>query len=225
MFLYQFVRQCRRSRSRPLRRRPTFVHTITFYPFFGFLSFLHDCWPWPTVYMFRFWSIFLVMLTLNCPGQIWNLLYLNQNWSDCHETESKHIDWSLGLNVTIGFDLGNDLDLEFSRSNMEFSISHETKSKHIDWILGLKYGHQVWPWPWSWSWSFKVKYWVYYISTKRGTIATKQKANISIELHASNATNGFKLGHALDLWISKVKCDLDLCPHACPWAKCSMIKF
>ena len=25
--------------------------------------------------------------------------------------------------VTIGFDLGHDLDLEFSRSNMEFAIS------------------------------------------------------------------------------------------------------
>ena len=31
-------------------------------------------------------------LTLNFQGQIWNLLYLNQKWSDCHETKSKHID-------------------------------------------------------------------------------------------------------------------------------------
>ena len=28
-----------------------------------------------------------------------------------------------GSNVTIGFDLGHDLDLDFSRSNMEFAIS------------------------------------------------------------------------------------------------------
>ena len=28
-----------------------------------------------------------------------------------------------GSNVTIGFDLGHDLDLEFSRSNVEFAIS------------------------------------------------------------------------------------------------------
>ena len=31
-------------------------------------------------------------LTLNFQGQIWNLLYLNQKWSDCHEIKSKHID-------------------------------------------------------------------------------------------------------------------------------------
>ena len=42
-------------------------------------------------------------LTLNFQGQIWNLLYLSQKWSDCHETISKHIDWPPGL--TNGFDL------------------------------------------------------------------------------------------------------------------------
>ena len=36
-------------------------------------------------------------LTLNFQGQIWNWLYLSQKWSDCHETKSKHIDWTLGL--------------------------------------------------------------------------------------------------------------------------------
>ena len=36
-------------------------------------------------------------LTLNFQGQIWNLQYLRQKWSDWHETKSKHIDWSLGL--------------------------------------------------------------------------------------------------------------------------------
>ena len=110
-------------------------------------------------------------LTLNFRGQIQNLLYLSQKWSDCHVTKSKHINWTLGLkcdhrvwpwpwpwpwifkvkyricyisakngqiatkrkasisielygsNVTIGFDLGHDLDLEFSSSNPEFAIS------------------------------------------------------------------------------------------------------
>ena len=36
-------------------------------------------------------------LTLNFQGQIWNLLYLNQKWSDCHETKRKHIVWPPGL--------------------------------------------------------------------------------------------------------------------------------
>ena len=36
-------------------------------------------------------------LTLNFQGQIWNSLYLSQKWCDCHETKSKHINWSQGL--------------------------------------------------------------------------------------------------------------------------------
>ena len=134
--------------------------------------------------------------------------------------------------MTIGFDLGHDLDLKFSRSNIEFAISqpkwsdcHETKSKHIDWTLGLKCDHRVWPWPWPWPWIFKVKYGICYISAKSGPIATKRKANILIELQASNMTNGFKLDHNLDLWILKVKRDLDLWPHTWPWPRIFMVKF
>ena len=137
--------------------------------------------------------------------------------------------------MTIEFDLGHNLDLEFSRSNIELAISqpkmmrwpqnekqtyrlisrpqmwpsgltlattltlnfkgqmrnwlyicqkwsdcHETKSKHISWTLGLKCDHQIWPWPWPWPWIIKVKYEIYYISSKSGPIAMKQKANISI---------------------------------------------
>ena len=124
-------------------------------------------------------------LTLNFQGQIQNLLYLSQKWSDCHET----------------------------------------KSKHIDWTLGLKCDHRVWLWPWRWPWIFKVKYRICYISAKNGPIASKRKANISIELQASNLTNGFELDHNLDLWILKVKCDLDLWPHRWPWPWIFMVKF
>ena len=112
---------------------------------------------------------------------------------------------------------------------MEFAISqkwsdyHETYSKHIGWTLGLKCDHQ----PWPWSWIFKVKYGIcyMYISTKSGPVAMKQKANISIEPQASNMTNGFDLGHDLNFWIFKVKCDLNLWPHAWPWPRIFMVKF
>ena len=80
--------------------------------------------------------------------------------------------------MTIGFDLGHDLDLEFSRSNMEFP-----------------------------------------------PIAMKWKANILIELQASNVTNGFNLDHNLDLWTLKVKCVLDLWPHTWPWPWIFIVKF
>ena len=83
------------------------------------------------------------------------------------------------------------------------------KRKHIDWILGLKCDHRVWPWPWPWPWIFKVKYGISCISAKSGLIAKKRKANLSIELQASNVTNGFELNQNLDLCILKVKRDLD----------------
>ena len=47
--------------------------------------------------------------------------------------------------------------------------------------------------------NFKVKYEICYISAKNVPIATNKKANISIELKASNVTMGFDLGHDLDL--------------------------
>ena len=143
----------------------------------------------PVDYLIRFWAIFVVTLTYIFQGQIWNLLYLSQKWSDCHETKSKHIDWTLGLKcdhwvVTLAMTL--TLNFQGQIYNLlylsqKWSDCHETKSKHIDWILGLKCDHQVWPWPWPWPWIFKVKYIICYISAKNGPIATKRKANISIE--------------------------------------------
>ena len=72
--------------------------------------------------MQKFWSIFwisvilgmIVALTYRLPDyiltdfhcdldlensnmEIWNLLYISQKCSNCHEMKSKHIDWALGL--------------------------------------------------------------------------------------------------------------------------------
>ena len=90
-----------------------------------FISFIfwYDCWPWPIEYLIRFWSIFVVTLTLDLQGQKWNLLYLRQKWSDCHETKSKHIDWTLGFKCDHQVWPWSWPYLEFSRSNMEFAIS------------------------------------------------------------------------------------------------------
>ena len=108
---------------------------------------------WPSVLTLA------MTLTLNFQGQILNSLYLSQKWSDCHETKSKHINWS----------------------------------------QDLKCDHRVWPWTWPWPWIFKVKYGIGYISAKNGPIATKRKANTSIELLVSNVTIRFDLGCDLDL--------------------------
>ena len=186
-------------------------------------------------------------LTLNFQGQIWNLLYLSQKWSDCHETKGKHIDWTLGLkcdhqlwpwpwlwpwilkvkygicyisakngaiamklkanisidlktsNVTIiRFDLGHDLDLEFSRSKMELPISlpkmvplprkekqtHRLKSRPKMWPSDLTLAVTL-------TLNFQGQYEICYISTKSGPIAMKRKANISF----------WTLGLKCDQWV------------------------
>ena len=172
MFLYRFVRRRRRRRSR--RRRPqTFIHPITFEQLFGFLSFWHDCWPWPIDYLIRFWSIFVVTITLNFQGQIWNLLYLSQNFSIATKRKANISIELWASNATIGFDLDLDHDLEFSRSNMEFVISQPKTAwlprnkKQTYWLNSRpQMWPWVWPWPWPWPWVFKVKYGIYYISIK-----------------------------------------------------------
>ena len=84
-----------RAASRSVKQ--TNIFSKLFNSFSDFFHFWHDCWPWPIDYLIRFWSIFVVTLSLNCEGQIWNLLCLSQKWSDCHETKCKHIDWTPGL--------------------------------------------------------------------------------------------------------------------------------
>ena len=102
----------------------------------------------PIDYLIRFWLIFVVTLTLNFQGQIWSLLYLSQNAT----TPKANILTELkASNVIIRFDLGHDLDLQFSRSNMEFAISqpkvvwlpqnekltHRLNSRPQMWPMGL----------------------------------------------------------------------------------------
>ena len=65
--------------------------------FSDFFYFWQDWWTWPINYLIRFWSIFVVILTLNFQGKIWNPLYLDPKRSDCLKTKSKHIDWTLCL--------------------------------------------------------------------------------------------------------------------------------
>ena len=103
-------------------------------------------------------------LTLNFQGQIWNLLYLSQKWSDCHETKSKHIDWiprpqmrpsglTLAMTLTLNFQgqIWNFLYL----SQNGFDLHH-----NLDlWILKVKRDLDLWPHTWPWPWIFMVKFW------------------------------------------------------------------
>ena len=133
---------------------------------------------------------------MGLQGQIWNLLYLSQKWFDCHETKNKHINWTLCLkwdHQVWPWPWSWPLNFQCQILNLlhlsqKWCDWHEMKSKYINWNLGLKWDQWVWPWPWPWP----VKYGICYISAKNGLIATKQKANISIELQASNVTMTLK---------------------------------
>ena len=59
-------------------------------------------------------------LTLHFEGLIWNLLYLSQNWSDCHETKSNYISIELQM--------------------WPFSLT-------LAMTLTLNFQGQIWPWP------------------------------------------------------------------------------
>ena len=113
-------------------------------------------WPWPWTWIFKV---------------EYRICYISaKKWSDCHE--SKHIDWTLGLKCDHRFDLGHDLDFEFSKSNKEFAIPqpkwsdcHKTKSKHIHGTPALKCDQWVWPWPLSWPLNFHGQMWPWPLTT------------------------------------------------------------
>ena len=227
MFLYRFVRRRRRRRRR--RQPQILVHAITFEQLFGFLSFLAQ----------------LLALTCRLPDYILvhfrrdldldfsrsnmefaisqpKLVRLPRNEKQTYRLNSRAQMWPSGLTLAMTLTLNFQGQIwNFLYLSQKWPDCHETKRKHIDWTLGLKCVHRVWPWPWPWPWIFKVKYGISYISAKRGPIAMKRTANISTEIQASNVTNGFQL----DLWILKVKCDLELWPHTWPWPWIFMVKF
>ena len=64
-----------------------------------------------------------VTLTLNFTGQMWNLLYLSQKFPIAKKQKANISIELYASNVTIGFDLGHDLDYKFSRANLAFAVS------------------------------------------------------------------------------------------------------
>ena len=131
----------------------------------------------------NFWTTFWISFIFgtNVKGQICNLLYLSQKWSNCHEAKRKHID------LTLGFKCDHRVWPWPWLWPWIFKVKHgigyiSTKNNPIATKrkANISIEHQVWPWPWPWPWFFKVKYVICYISAKNGPIAKKQKENISI---------------------------------------------
>ena len=110
----------------PRRRPQTFVHAITSEQLFGFLSFLVGLMTLTCRldYLIRFWSIFVLTLTLNWIFKVKYGMCYNAATNGLMATKQKanilFVLWA--LNVTMRFDLGHGLDLKFSQSNMKFAI-------------------------------------------------------------------------------------------------------
>ena len=125
---------------------------------------------WPSVLTLA------MTLTLNFQGQIWTSLYLSQKWSDCHETKSKHIDWTLGLKCDHPiwpwlwpWPWIFKVKYEFLYiSTKTGPIATKRKTKILIWTLGLKYDQWVWPWPWPW-----INIWILKVICDLGHLVTK----------------------------------------------------
>ena len=138
-------------------------------------------WPWPWPWILK------VKFALSQPKMVW----LPRKEKQTYKLNSK------ASKVTIRFDLGHDLDIEFSRSNMEFPISqpkvvrlprNEKQSyrlnsrpqmwpigfdhDHNHWILKVKRDLDLWPHTWPWPWIFMVKFWNSCISEWEGRLTS-----------------------------------------------------
>ena len=139
----------------------------------------------PTSQMWPWGLTLAVTLTLNFQGQIWNQLYLSQN-GPIDTKQKTNISIELyASNVTIWFDLPRDLDLGFSRSNMEFASSQPKMvwlSQNVQYIYRLKglNDHQVGPCPWLWKLRCKDQ-----PDSERGEFRCRCAANSSSYVYVS----------------------------------------
>ena len=124
-------------------------------------------------------------LTLIFQGQICNLLYLSQKWSDCHETKSKHIDWTLGLKCDhqvwpwpwalpwifkvnygiccISIKKGQITTKQKANISNEPQASKVTNGFHLGnnldlWIFKVICDLDLWPCAWCWPRIFMVEF-------------------------------------------------------------------
>ena len=173
MFLYWFV--CCRRQPQILVLAITFwiLIFLDFGQLFGFLSFLAQLlaltYRLPDKILVDFrrdldleFSRSNVEFAISQP----KMVQLPRNENETHRLNSRPQMWPSGViamkqkanrfdlktsNMTIRFDLGHDLDLEFSRSNMELAISLPKmvplprNEKQTHWTLGLKCDQQIWP--------------------------------------------------------------------------------
>ena len=103
----------------------------------------------------QMWPSDLTLAVTPYQGQIGNLLYLGQKWSDYHETKSKHIDWTLCLKCDHRiwpwlWIFKVKFGIPFISTKDGLIASKWKVRTDIEWTEGLN-SHQVWPWLWPWK--------------------------------------------------------------------------
>ena len=131
--------------------------------------------------------------------------------------------------MPIGFDIGHDLDFDFSRSSLEFAISqpkwfdcHKMKSTSIDWTEDLG-DHQVWPWPWPWKVMCKDL-----LDSDRGDFRCWHAVDMSsfnsylLKLSDWGQQLAMTVSHRTPIAfiLRHYKCDLKINPRICALIKC-----
>ena len=116
-------------------------------------------------------------------------------------------------NATFGFDLDHDLDLEFSRSNMEFAIS---QPKMVGLPRNKKQTYRLNSRPQMWPWGL----------TLAMTLTLNFQAQIWNLLYLSqkwSSCHGTKSKH-ID-WTQGLKCDHGVWPWPWPWPWIFKVKY
>ena len=133
------------------------------------------------------------------------------------------------------FELGHDLDLEFSRTNMDFAIFQTIKNSKITYRLKLRppMPPSVFTWPWPWSWIFKVRHGLCFISTKNVPNGTKKPNANTLGLKCDQwkspdcqETNSKRIDSTVGVkwdqwdwpWPCQLMCTMSLYAHACTCA-------
>ena len=148
----------------------------------------HRIWPWQWPWPWRF-------------KVTYGICYISaKNGAIATKRKAKISIDVKASNVTIEFDLGHELDLEFSRSNVEFAISLPTtvrSPRNEKQTYRLNPGTQMWPSDLTLAitltLNFQSQIWNLIYLNEKWSDCYETKSKISIELQASNVTNGFDL--------------------------------
>ena len=124
---------------------------------------------------------------------------IKQEWSDCHEIKSNHIDWTLSItcdhrNWLLPWSWHLIFKIKYLICKVlwqDYPIATRWKINVSILTLGLKCSHHLWPWSWPWLRISEVKFLNSCISGMSGPIGAKRKRNNLIGCWSNNVNLTF----------------------------------